>query len=338
VLAFVDLGSDSMAVSPALFKELDVNPKASVALRIGKVLVDIDPGTVVSDSWLPFTLGSNGTVEAVLPAGVMRGHQVVIDYAVHTLTLARPGMLKLQGVPVPFRVHDKTGLIAVNATVDGKSYPITIDNGSAYTWIRRTAAQEWLSRHPEWERGTGAVGQSNMRMADDGIEASGTILRIADLQIGDLLFRDVGALAIGPGNTKADFMDWYSKKNAMPVIGWIGGNVLCGFRISIDYPKRVSYWLSEANLDPHDLDQVGLTLMFKQRQCIVAAIASQHGKPTVEGVQVGDKLVQIDSLRTSTATRSAILAAMHGNVGEVRALLLERNGKAFVIRARITGF
>ena len=55
---------------------------------------------------------------------------------------------------------------------NGKAYPITIDNGSGYTWIRKSVAREWLSRHPDWQRGTGAVGPSNMRMAGDGIETA----------------------------------------------------------------------------------------------------------------------------------------------------------------------
>jgi hypothetical protein len=51
-----------------------------------------------------------------------------------------------------------------------------------------------------------------------------------------------------------DFIDWYSKKNAVSVIGWLGGNVLQHFAITIDYPNKVSYWEPQRALDLRDLD------------------------------------------------------------------------------------
>jgi hypothetical protein len=223
-------------------------------------------------------------------------------------------------------------------TISGKTYRMTIDNGSAYTWLRKTTAQEWLTAHPDWQRGTGAVGPSNMRMADDGIEAAGILLRIPEVQLGPLRLREVGALAIGPSNKNWDFIDWYSKKNLAPVIGWLGGNVLRNFRITIDYTKHVSYWLRQSESDPHDLDQVGLTLESKYGQYFVAGVATQNGKTTVEGVEVGDQLLQIDGLRTNAVTWAAIYDAMHGRPGEVRNLVLERNGRQFRVPAKVTAF
>lgn len=336
--AFVDLGSPSMIVSEALFKELQVGEKTPLTFRIGEMPVRVDSSMITKDAWLPFPIGGNRKVEALLPAGVMQRFQVVIDYAKRSLTLAEPGALKPEGVPVPFRVNQETGLIAVDAAIDGQSYAVTIDCGSAYTWIRKTSAQRWLTAHPEWERGIGAVGASNMRMADDGIEATGTLLRIPEIRLGELRIRQIGALAIGPSKTEWDFIDWYSKKNAGPVIGWLGGNVLQGFRITIDYSDRTTYWLREAELDPHDLEQVGLTLKSQQGEYLVSAIVTQEGKPTVEGAEVGDKLLRIGGLQTRTATWGAIFEAMHGKPGELRTLVLERDGKQFTVHARVMTF
>jgi hypothetical protein len=335
--AFVDLGSPSMIVSEALFKELQVGEKTPLTFRIGEMPVRVDSSMVTKDAWLPFPIGDNRKVEALLPAGVMQRFQVVIDYAKRSLTLAEPGALKPEGVPVPFRVNQETGLIAVDAAIDGQSYAVTIDCGSAYTWIRKTSAQRWLTAHPEWERGIGAVGASNMRMADDGIEATGTLLRIPEIRLGELRIRQIGALAIGPSKTEWDFIDWYSKKNQVPVIGWLGGNVLQGFRITIDYPDRTSYWLREVEL-PYDLEEVGLTLKSQHGAYFVSAIVTQKGKPTVEGVEVGDQLLQIGGLRTKTATWGAIFEAMHGKPGELRTLVLERDRKQITVHARVMTF
>jgi hypothetical protein len=338
VLAFVDLGSPSTILSEALFKELQLDHKKPLTFEVGDMPVHVDPSTVSSDAWLPYSIGDNRRVEALLPAGVLQNYQVVIDYAHRTLTLAQPETLKPTGVPVPFRINEKTGLIAVDASIDGRAYPVTIDNGSAYTWLRKTTVREWVDAHPDWQRGIGAVGASNMRMADDGIEATGVLVRIPEIKLGSLAVQQIGALAIGRSSTNWDFIDWYSEKNPGSVIGWLGGNVLKGFRITIDYPKHMTYWLRQTELDPHDLDQIGLTLQSKSGEYLVAAIATQNGKSTVEGVQAGDKLLQIGGLQTGTATWGAIFSAMHGKPGEVRILLFERDSKQFTVQAKVVGF
>jgi hypothetical protein len=337
-MVFVDMGSPSTILSPDLLAELDLGPQRPLGIQGGDMTVNIDAESVTSEPWLPFLIAGDRQIEGLLPAGVLQKFQVVIDYGNRTLTLARPGTLKPEGSPVGFRINEKTGLITVDAAVNGKSYAIAIDNGSAYTWLRKSTVHEWIAEHPEWQRGTGAVGTSNMRMTDDGIEAAGILLRIPEIKLGSLAIQQVGALAIGPSNTNWDFMDWYSQKNPVPVSGWLGGNVLRDFRITIDYPNRKSYWVRQSEADPHDLDQVGLTFSFKGGEFFVAGIATRKGKPTVQGVQVGDKLVRIDDLATKGANWGSIFAAMHGKPGEVRTLLLERNGTPLRMKARVTAF
>ena len=336
--AFVDLGSPSTIISPALSKELHLDQEKRLALRVGNMEVDVDSDSVMSDPWLPYSIGDHRKVEVVLPAGVMSKYQVVIDYAQRRLTFAEPGTLHPEGIRVSIQINKKTGLIAVDSKINGKLYPITIDSGSAYTWLKKSTAREWLDQHPDWERGTGAVGASNMRMADDGIEASGTLLRIPAIDLDSLRLQQVGALAIGPNSIDGDFIDWYSGKNPEPVIGWLGGNVLRGFRITIDYPNHASYWLKQTAFDPHDLDQIGLTLALKDGYYFVAAIASKNGKPAVEGVQIGDKLLQVDDLQLSNSTWGAIFSAMHGKPGDMRILRMERNGETFTAQPRIKEF
>lgn len=335
-LLFVDPGSPTMVLSKGLLEELHARSTKALALRIGELTIPVDAGSVTSDTEFPFSLGDR-EVEGLLPAGVMLNHQGRFDYARHTLTFARPGTLRPEGAAVPLQVNEKTGLIAVEATIDGKTYPITVDNGSGYTWIRKSTAREWLSEHADWQRGTGAVGPSNMRMADDGIEAAGVLIRLPEIKLGLLVVERVGALAIGPDKAGHDLMDWYSSKNALPVIGWLGGNVLRGFRITIDYPERVSYWVRQ-NAPGEDLDYIGLTLTARDGDYFVAGIASHNGKPAVEGVQAGDKLIQIGALRTHGAARQAIFAAMHGRAGERRSLILERNGRQIQLEASVIAF
>jgi hypothetical protein len=337
-LVFVDLGSPSVILSKALYDEFNLSSGKTLGLRIGEMDVTVESASVGSDDWLPFSIGEDRKVEGLLPAGVLQNYQVRFDYVAHTMSLAQPGTWRLHGTAVPFRLDPKTGLIAIEAKFDGQPYPITIDNGSGYTWIRLAAAQQWFPRHPEWQRGIGAVGPSNMRMADDGIETAGVLVRIPEMKLGSLRVGHVGALAIAPDTQGHDFMDWYSMKNAVPVVGWLGGNVLRHFRITIDYPQHISYWEPQSALDPHDLDFVGLTLLFRHGEYFVGGIATRDGRPTVLGVQAGDKLLQIGTLQTHGASREAIFAAMHGKPGEIRSLVLEREGSRIQVQTPVTAF
>jgi hypothetical protein len=337
-LVFVDLGSPAVSLSKKLYADLNLGSKKTLGLRIGEMDLILESANVASDDTLPSSIGEDRKVEGVLPAGVLQNYQVRFDYAGQTMTLAQPATLQMRGTIVPFRLNPKTGLIAIEAQIDGHTYPITIDNGSGYTWIRQAVAQEWFTRHPNWQRGIGAVGPSNMRMADDGIEPAAALVRIPAMRLGSLSVRQVGALAIAPDDHEHDFMDWYSTKNAISVIGWLGGNVLRHFRITIDYPKKMSYWEPQSALDSHDLDYVGLTLLSRHGEYFVAGIAAHHGRPTVTGVQLGDKLVQIGSLPTHGASREAIFAAMHGKAGEIRSLVLERAGGRVQVQTSVTGF
>src|SRR5438128_1364589 len=54
-------------------------------------------------------------------------------------------------------------------------------------------------------------------------------------------------------------------------------------------------------------------------------------------VRVGDKLIQVDSVLLSSATRGAIFA-LHGQPGSVRMLVLERDGQQLTLPAKVTAF
>ena len=353
-LAFVDLGTPAPVIDEKLFEELQIDRHKPLAFRIGELEIQVEPSAVEADPELGFT-GPDGKrtvpVEAVLPGSVMKNYQVVFDYAKRTLTMALPDTLELKGDAVACRVNDKTGLISVEAVVVGDTYPVAVDSGSAYSWIRAGIAEQWVKKHPDWKRGTGAVGESNMQSRTGRAQARATILRVPEIRLGSLHLEQIGVLGItpeappfppAPGESKVqgDFFDWYSKKAPEPVIGWLGANVLKGFRVTIDFPRRTTYWERESDLDPHDLDQVGVTLETRdtEKGYFIAGIAEVNGKRTVDGIRIGDRLVQIDDLRLADATRGAIFAALHGKPGTVRMLILEREGKQLTAPAKTSAF
>jgi hypothetical protein len=339
--AFVDMGRPSMDIKKQLFEDLHADAGRGLSFDIGGMRVDVPASIVRREGGTAYSLGRGKRVEAVLPASVLSRYDVVIDYAARTLTLATPGTIRAVGTRVPFHLNTETGLIAVDAAIAGSQYAITIDNGSAYTWLRADSSKAWLAKDSRWQRGVGAVGPANMTMAGDETEASGIMLRIPRVAVGALTIDDVGALAVngGRGATPGQgLMDWYSTKNAVPVIGWIGGNVLRHYRLTLDYSHHAMYWFRQSPQDANELHQIGLTLRARQGDYYVAAIATRLGAPAVSGVVAGDKLLRVGDLVASGATLGQIYAAMHGAPGERRIIVVERDGRPVRVDAAITAF
>ena len=352
VLAFVDLGTPALVLDKKLHEELQVGQGKPVILRVGHLEMKVDSSAVETDTDLGLT-GPNGKrtvpVEAVLSGSVLTNYELVLDYAKRTLMVAQANTLKSTGDAVPCRVNEKTGMVSITTEIDGRPYALAVDTGSAYSWVREDVAEQWTKAHPDWERGKGAVGEANMQSRTGGAQARATILRLPEIKLGSLSLKQVGALGIAPaappippapgqGKVEGSFFDWYSKKAPEPVIGWLGGNVLRGFRLMIDFPRRTTYWERVSDLDPHELDQVGVTLEKWNDGYFIAGIAQKSGKPTVDTVRVGDRLIQVDDIVLSSETRGAIFAALHGKPGEVRMLVVERDGQQLTVPAKVTAF
>ena len=336
--AYVDMGAAEMALASPLYDSLGANSGAR--FKVGDYLVDV-PASKIRRGGRPRVRGSGPQLEGSLPASVLEGHTLVLDYAHRTLTLADAGVVRPTGTPVPFRLDTATGLIVVDVTVDGQTYPVTIDNGSAYTWLRQDAVRQWLRRHPDWERGEGAIGTANMMLRGEEPEREGILVRIPELSIDSVRLPQVGVLGVAGGqgaDTTLTLMDWYSKKNPVPVLGWLGGNVLKEFQITVDYQQRIMYWLRQSAPDTTDLNQIGLTLRTASGAVYVASVATKNGKPTVDGVLPGDKLISVGGHDLVSGTIGQIFESMHGVPGETRELVLERNGRRFTLKAKITAF
>ncbi|HEX3679860.1 MAG TPA: hypothetical protein VHU90_09080, partial [Galbitalea sp.] len=175
----------------------------------------------------------------------------------------------------------------------------------------------------------------------DGAETTGVLMRIPEISVGNVTFRQVGVLGAGagrgfPGNLP--LFDWYSTKNAGPVVGWIGGNVLQAFCLTIDYRHRTLYFLRQREPEQTDLNQVGLTLQRQAREYVVSGIASKQAVRTVAGVEPGDTLVRIDKLDATGATLGQIYGALHGQPGETRTLIVRRGTELRTVRAIVTSF
>lgn len=100
----------------------------------------------------------------------------------------------------------------------------------------------------------------------------------------------------------------------------------------------MTYWQRQSRAEARALEQVGLTLAREHGRYFVAAVVTRAGRPTVEGVQSGDQLLRIDALAAAGASPSVVLAALHGQPGEMRHLVLERAHGTLQVDAPVTAF
>ncbi len=177
-LTWFNMGMTAPVLTKALYRELGLDRGHPLTMKLGgfsseaapETVVDGDGGLANPDFAQRF---APHPVEAMLPAAFFQQAVITLDYQHRTLTLAQPGARKPAGVAVPFAINPKTGLIAVDVEVDSKHYPMVIDAGSGYSWIRGQVLAEWLAAHRDWWRARGAVGLSNYNMLDFPFEKEG---------------------------------------------------------------------------------------------------------------------------------------------------------------------
>lgn len=346
--AWIDTGDPILSLTEPLARDLGLDPPAP---NEGGRSVELSGAPPMRLGGLPLEMTGVKTrvharatvqpgipAEANLPVSVLRHSCVVLDYPARLLTVAPPGVLRPRGTAIPCRVHPETGLFMITAMADGEELPLGVDNGSAGTWVSDRLTTAWIGRHPDWQQATGAVGSANF--FGFPFESSGTLLSLPELGLGPLRVRDVGLLGLDQG-----LFDWYSSKSAGPVLGFLGANVLRGFRLEIDFQNQMTYWeagspadtaASADSGDSGDFDIVGLTLRpGADGTYAVAGVVTRNGRPTVDGVQPGDRIVRIDTLNTSRATMGAVVDALRGTPESTRMLVLEREGERITVQATV---
>ena len=277
--------------------------------------------------------------DANLPSTVLQRYHVVFDYPRLRLTLARPGSVRPRGERAAASVNPTTGIAQIDAVIGGDTLSLALDNGASYSFLSAGVASRLSERNPTWPRTVGAVGHANIW----GLwpeEATWPVVRVPEMTWGPVRLTDVAVVGLpgffGPG---ASLGDWYSGRTARRVEGFLGPNAFKAFRVEIDYANGAVYFERGAATDSHDMDIVGLTLRPQlDSSWVVIGVAAMDGRPSVEGVEPGDVLIEVDSLRATGATMGTVVDALRGRPGETRTLVLERAGRRFTVTARVERF
>jgi hypothetical protein len=324
-----DLGLDlSGPVSEGDEGERFASVKSTPQVRLGIMgidLKDVRAAVVLGKK----TIGPGIDAEGLFPGHLLARYQVVFDYLAREFTLALPGTLKMKGTRLSTPVSEKWGFARMEAQIEGKSYGFLLDSGAAYTMVSQQVLDDWRSTHPDWAVLNGAVGAANM-VGD--FDPKALMLRLPKVAFGPLQITGVGVVSRRAGM----FEHWMSRDMTAPIIGAIAGNVLRGFRVQIDYAQGATYLEQTGKLDSTDLDTIPLILNPQaDGTYVVSGVAQQAGQPLMEGIAVGDKLVNIDSFAVDGKSLGEVLDALRGKPGQIRNLVLERGGKQITVFARV---
>jgi hypothetical protein len=353
VRLWVDTGAPDFFMSEALARDLGIAIPAAegdpggrrapleipapTGVRLGGMPLDFE-GVKAKVQFSPFWIYSTTHADANLPATVLRRYQVVFDYPARRLTLAPPGSLPPRGTRAPATVDPRTGIVQIDALVGGESMSFALDIGASYSFASREVVDSLAQRHPDWPLQTGALGCANIwGWWPD--EAAWPVLRVPEIHWGPVRLSGVGVVGLPGFFAGASLGDWYSQKTARPVVGFLGPNACKPYRLEIDYAGSAVYFEKGAGPDTPDMDMVGLTLQPQPDGSYqVLGVAKKDGQPFVEGVEVGDTLVQVGDLRATGATMGTVVDALRGKPGETRALTLRRAGKRIVVKAKVGRF
>jgi hypothetical protein len=340
----VDSGGGSMILSESLSQDLALKSIGSPSKEKGKTFQLVTSPEIrigemplnLSDVSTIVTVGSKGEfspgsgAEGFVPARLLRKYEVVFDYPARQFTMAQPGALKPRGVPVPSPIAAKSGFPRIELTVDGEKYGFLLDTGAAYTMISQTLIDKWQTAHPDWPRCVGAVGAANM--IGGTFDAKAGMLRLPEMQWGTFELRGVGVVSRPTGT----FEKWMSDMMTAPIVGAIAGNVLRAFRIEIDYPHGVTYLEKGTDVGPESLNTVGVVISaHPDAGYTVDGVAQCGGKNLVEGVGAGDKLISINNWAV-TGSLADVLRELQGTRGEVKNMVVERDGRQITIHATVT--
>ena len=323
-----DLGLD-MSTPPIKSDDgLQEVPTRLPRVLIGGMALDLEsakPMAVIG----PSNVFAGSQTDGNLPATILMHYGLVIDIPHRTMTLIQSDAGRARGKRVACLVQPTTGMVQIEARIDEKPYSVAIDTGAPYTMISSDAFKGWSGRHPEWPQVTGAAGAA----AVFGIPRllRGSMMRIPQIRVGDLDLHSVGALGMDP-----EFVSWYSKKTAAPVIGFLSWNVLRAYRITIDYPHSAVYFEKQGKIDDHDADVVGLALAHSRSGgYAVVAVVQKDGHATVDNVQPGDKLLTVDGVDVTSFALEKVIDALSGHPGDVHVLKLDRKGATLTAKATV---
>ncbi len=334
-----DLGIDLSAAEDASFKSAQLEIEAPRGVRLGGMELDFEgvrSSVKFQPAWLFTTMQSDGNI----PSTLLEKYVVVFDYPKRQLIIAEPGSLQPRGVGSPAIIHPQTGLVQMDAVIDGKNYSFALDMGASYSFISSGKLEELSKAHPDWPRVRGTLGCANMWGWWPANEQQFPVVRIPEIQWGNTRFENLGIVGVSDFSPKGPTLgEWYSRKTARPVDGFLGPNALKEFRVEIDYANRLIYFEKGNPSLQNEMDLVGISVrQLPDKAYQVVGIVQADGKPGVEGLEPEDLIISIDGFKTQGATMGCVVDKLRGKPGDIRVIVVERKGIQIRVEAIVKRF
>jgi hypothetical protein len=275
-------------------------------------------------------LGMNAEIN--LPSTVLRPYDVLVDFPERKFTIGGPGSIHFQGVQSKVEVNAENGLIQVPSKIENKKYNLALDLGACISFLSEDVFDSLAAANKDWPRMTGAIGAANMWGAPE--EVKWNVMRLGRLQFGPLFLTNVPVVAL-----PKTVMDFLEKRAGVPTEGLVASEALQNYRVGLDYAHSMVYFDIGRLATLPDFDVVGLILRPEDNgNYTILAVADFDGKPSVDGVQAGDRLVAVNNIAVTGATMGQVWSALGGTLGQERKLTMERAGKQFDVMATVRHF
>jgi hypothetical protein len=347
VRAWVDNGNPDLWIAESAAKAMGLDLSGEQKHELGLKVVAAKPPKQITLGGMEVDLSSIREAKVVLgrpvifsglsaainlPAAVLRNYDVVVDYPNREFTLAQRGSLQHQGEGVTALLNSANGLLQIPSQIDGEKFNLGFDVGASFSFLGDTLVESLCRKHAAWPRMTGATGEANLWGIPD--EPQWTLLRVPAIQYGGVVLKQVGVASYAK-----EYLKWFQNRAGVPTMGLIGGNAFLAYRVGIDYANSTVYF-EHTGRDPLPaMDVVGLVLRPEaDERYTVIGVADFAGRPSVPDVKPGDVLVSVDKVPAKGSTMGQVWSLLGGRAGDVRTLVVERDGKQITVRARVRRF
>ena len=343
--AWVDNGDPDLHLSRKIATQLGLSVSCNdqecsspppPAIMIGAMTI---PLTGVKEAKIPLkpvnaasVLASGMNADISLPASVLRQYDVLIDFPGHKFSIGLPGSIHFLGSSSKVDINAENGLIQVPSRIQNKKYNLALDLGSSISLLSEELFDSLAKEHADWPRMTGAVGSANMWGAD--AEATWKVMRLDRVQYGPLFLTDVAVVSL-----PKTVVDFFEKRAGVPTVGSLGSNVFLSYRVGLDYAHSTVYFDIGRLFKFPDFDVVGLVLRPEDDgRYTILGVPDFEGKPAVDGIQPGDRLIAVNDIPVTGATMGQVWSMLGGTPRQERKLTIERGGKQFAVAAKVQHF
>lgn len=331
-----DLGIDVSKGKEPDFKRYMIEVPTPRGLKIGGMNVNIDsiPAIVnYKPHWLFGSLHHDGN----LPSSILKNYHIVFDYPKQQLTIAEPNTIKPKGTKSVAYIHPETGIVSIDGIIDGDTLGFALDIGASYSFISEEVLNKYSKKHPEWPSIIGTAGCANMWGWFPANEQNFSVVRISKVKWGNEFFNNLCLVGTGKFLQQGiSFGEWYSRKTAKPVVGFIGPNALKTYRIEIDFKNSYVYFDKINKKEEKDMDLVGISIReLPDSSYQVLGIVKKEGKPILEGIEPEDIIISIDGFTIKGNTMGVVVDKLRGNPGVIKKMVLKRNGQEIKVDVKV---